>query len=510
MASAADIQAIISAAMDAQAKHLQQKLNSRDEIISKLMSKVGLDDYSSTVTTSRTPIQSKELPGGKSSQRKKGKASTAPALEHQHQYPPNPTAHLLTGPLLANKHQKIRSKRPLLARKNSRPGLPRQHLLCFSVSGCFIRANKDHLESPKQKSIPGPPHPNNLTEFNLWVSDAAEIAQIVNNFHGATLVSVKEISSLKTLRLGQRKIGQGIVKLDNFFVEYTQATLACLGLHFWGPDLDDSPTSLYDEACRQAALKLFQRNWQYLFRLRTQGYWPSKGLKTQLKFALAQWLPKQYQRIISDVNSHRDDDYNPAKGYQIKTLKFQSENETKIFRRLDSNSTSPHRVRQIPSFQSRQRDLNWISMTPTGSTTFYRSRGLMWLIPAKWLSYPMSQSLLGKQVPSKKLTDKQFNLKFFDQLSAPYDLTHKIKSYDDNKETEDEDDGSYGGEEINLDNTSGSGDEDKFDDVDQEDVDFVEEVMGRDDSDYDGYNEEEEDAWDQRYNSMVFDDDPIW
>ncbi|KNZ60807.1 hypothetical protein VP01_14974g1, partial [Puccinia sorghi] len=34
-------------------------------------------------------------------------------------------------------------------------------------------------------------------------------------------------------------------------------------------------------------------------------------------------LPKQYQRMISDVNAHSNDEYNPSKGcYYIKKLKF--------------------------------------------------------------------------------------------------------------------------------------------------------------------------------------------
>ncbi|KNZ52987.1 hypothetical protein VP01_337g14 [Puccinia sorghi] len=77
-----------------------------------------------------------------------------------------------------------------------------------------------------------------------------------------------------------------------------------------------------------------------------------------------------------------------------------------------------------------------------------------------------TQSLQGKQVPSKKLSDKQFNAKCFDQLCAPYDLTHKIENNNDEEETDDEDDTSYVGEEIDLDNTSGSGDEDTYEESD--------------------------------------------
>ncbi|KNZ54689.1 hypothetical protein VP01_2882g2 [Puccinia sorghi] len=248
---------------------------------------------------------------------------------------------------------------------------------------------------------------------------------------------------------------------------------------------------------------------------------------TRLKFALAQRLPKRYQRIISDVNAHSDDEYNPAKGvYHIKTLKFRSENATKFFRCLDaailqSDELDRKRVQRRKRVPPPRPADSIFPKPPKGlPLDFYDPDWFNNLLLQQRIDVAdtrqvallpdASQSLLGKQVPSEKLTDKQFNLKFFDQLSAPYDLTHEIKSYDDNEETDDEDDGSHVGEEIDLENTSGSGDEDTFDDVDQEDVDFVEEVMDGDDDDYDGYNDREEEAKEKRYNDMVLDEDPIW
>ncbi|KAH9450930.1 hypothetical protein Pst134EB_018437 [Puccinia striiformis f. sp. tritici] len=113
----------------------------------------------------------------------------------------------------------------------------------------------------EQKTIPSPPHPDTLTEFNGRFSDPSEIVLAADDAQSPSLIPVKEIVSLKSLKLGRRKIGQGIVHLEEFFVEYTQATLARLGLRVWAPDLDDSPHSLYNEACRQAALKTSVRQF---------------------------------------------------------------------------------------------------------------------------------------------------------------------------------------------------------------------------------------------------------
>ncbi|KNZ55837.1 hypothetical protein VP01_2568g3 [Puccinia sorghi] len=156
-----------------------------------------------------------------------------------------------------------------------------------------------------------------------------------------------------------------IVNLDDFFVDYTQATLAHLGLRIWGPNLDDLPQSLYNKACRQAALKYFwlataggayaymnirKKYTKDLELLRPMYNHYFRSLQKQLcerekkqvgkfyarlKFALAQKLPKQYQRIISNVSAHSNGEYDSKKGlYVIKTLKFQSENTSKFFHRL--------------------------------------------------------------------------------------------------------------------------------------------------------------------------------
>ncbi|KNZ52067.1 hypothetical protein VP01_3704g1 [Puccinia sorghi] len=588
MASVADIQAIISAAMDAQAKHLQEQLNSRDEVISKLMSKVGLDDDSSAVTTSGTPIRSKARPDGTSSQSKKGKASTAAGLGVSTSTPTRPNGPSPRRSASGQQTPKTKQQKTPTSQKKQSTGTPKttspvvnplQMITAKMPAGfCSTRdALYVHIKIIwnllEQKSIPGPPHPNTLTEFNSRFSDAEEIAQIVENVQGAPLVPVKEIISLKALHLGQRKIGLGIVNLDNFFVENTQATLARLGLRLWGPDLDDSPTYLFNEACRQAALKSF---WQaaaggaytymninskyakdlkllipaynhYVHFLQKNRYkrekkeigkfradeerkviaqardqvsyvldlfqfvcllthWTGELQDTQLKFALAQRLPKKYQRMISDVNAHSDDEYNPSKGcYYIKKLKFQLENATQFFHRLDAAMLVSDQLEK--------------KQPPKGlPLDFYDPDWFKNLLPQQRIDVadthqvsllPNATHLLqGKQVPSEKLTKKQFNAKFFDQLSAPYDLTQKSRTTMTTKKRMMRMIQAMWARRLTWITLWGVGVEDKYEESDQEDKEFVEEVMYS--GNYDEYDKEEEDARDQRYNDMVLDEDQVW
>ncbi|PLW14960.1 hypothetical protein PCANC_17035 [Puccinia coronata f. sp. avenae] len=96
----------------------------------------------------------------------------------------------------------------------------------------------------KQKTIPGPPHPDTLREFTACFLNAKEIEQIADDATGAGLIPVKEVVTLKGLQLGRKKVGKGLVNLEEFFVSYTQAILARLGIRVWAPDLKDLPDSL--------------------------------------------------------------------------------------------------------------------------------------------------------------------------------------------------------------------------------------------------------------------------
>ncbi|KNZ52066.1 hypothetical protein VP01_3705g1 [Puccinia sorghi] len=545
MASVADIQAIISAAMDAQAKHLQEQLNSRDEVISKLMSKVGLDDDSSAVTTSGTPIRSKARPDGTSSQSKKGKASTAAGLGVSTSTPTRPNGPSPRRSASGQQTPKTKQQKTPTSQKKQSTGTPKttSPVIFFLNLGThtwliflFQDALYVHIKIIwnllEQKSIPGPPHPNTLTEFNSRFSDAEEIAQIVENVQGAPLVPVKEIISLKALRLGQRKIGQGIVNLDDFLWSIPRLLLLVLDYFFWGQTLtthqhlflmkpaDKLPSNRFGKlqqvltitmstSCKKIDTKGKRRKLANSVQMKNEGYFPSKGPKlqdTQLKFALAQRLPKKYQRMISDVNAHSDDEYNPSKGcYYIKKLKFQLENATQFFHRLDAAMLVSDQLEK--------------KQPPKGlPLDFYDPDWFKNLLPQQRIDVadthqvsllPNATHLLqGKQVPSEKLTKKQFNAKFFDQLSAPYDLTQKSRTTMTTKKRMMRMIQAMWARRLTWITLWGVGVEDKYEESDQEDKEFVEEVMYS--GNYDEYDKEEEDARDQRYNDMVLDEDQVW
>ncbi|KAI9621898.1 hypothetical protein KEM48_007506 [Puccinia striiformis f. sp. tritici PST-130] len=178
---------------------------------------------------------------------------------------------------------------------------------------------------------------------------------------------------------------------------------------------------------------------------------------SRLKFALVQGLLKRYQKV-----------------YVVKTLKFQSANATKFFRRLDatiatSNELDGKRVQRRRRFTPPTPEPSLFTKPPKGQLLdFYNPKWFNKLLPQQHIDIAntqevaflpnASQSLMGKKLASEKLSDRKFTAAFFDQLSKPYNLTHEIK---DNGG--DEDDASYNGEEIDLANTSGDDEDVNFD-----------------------------------------------
>ncbi|KAI9603148.1 hypothetical protein H4Q26_002462 [Puccinia striiformis f. sp. tritici PST-130] len=99
----------------------------------------------------------------------------------------------------------------------------------------------------KQKVIPKPPHPDTLTEFDSRFFNADDIGYSTGNTSCAPLIPVDEVVTFKDPKCGQKKVGKGLVNVEEFFLSYTKATLACLGIRTWAPNLEDSHHSLYNK-----------------------------------------------------------------------------------------------------------------------------------------------------------------------------------------------------------------------------------------------------------------------
>lgn len=110
-----------------------------------------------------------------------------------------------------------------------------------------------------QRSVPIPPDPSLLKEFNGRFSNSSEIEAVIYGSGSTKLVAKNEIQILRDAKQGNMKIGKGMVHITEFFLEYMWGTLAKLGLRIWAPDLDAQLDSLYNEACRMSAIYTFRQ-----------------------------------------------------------------------------------------------------------------------------------------------------------------------------------------------------------------------------------------------------------
>ncbi|KAI9606333.1 hypothetical protein KEM48_001931 [Puccinia striiformis f. sp. tritici PST-130] len=485
MASPAEIQSLISAALEQQSQQMQALLASRDDAISQLMAKVKLQEAELAASPKASKLKSQPMV----------KIQLREAVT-----PPNSASdgnRKSAAPTKSNQSTPCQPKRNVTPKTDSPKVNPLQ-MISRDMPECFLSLGK-----PSQV-----PSPHTILEFTSRFSNADEIERTANDTSGAALIPVKEVVTFKDIKCGRKKVGKGLVNLEEFFVSYTQAILARLGIRVWAPDLEDLPDSLYNEACRQAALKSFRQASvggayaymnvnlkyatdltllipaynHYVHYLQATRYNREKNQTGKFRMdeerkviskARERGLPKRYQKVISDVNCHSDDEYNSQrKVYVVKTLKFRSANATKFFRRLDatiatSDELDGKRVQRRRRFIPPTPEPSLFTKPPKGQPLdFYNPEWFNKLLPQQRINIAntrevaflpnASQSLMGKKIASEKLSDKKFTAAFFDQLSKPYDLTHEIEDNgDDDTPTDDEDDASYNGEEIDLANTSG-------------------------------------------------------
>ncbi|PLW24725.1 hypothetical protein PCASD_05232 [Puccinia coronata f. sp. avenae] len=375
MVSAAEIEKIVSAALAQQSQQMRAELAARDKTISALMVKVKLRDAEPLSSSSSNPAKSKPRPL---------KCQSIPSAPINRANPlsskPSPKPATPSKSTQSPSHRTPSGQvKRVVTPKTESPKVNPLQMISRDMPESF-GSTRDALyvhikliwNLLEQKKIPTPPHPNSLQEFTSCFSSADEIEQTANNTSGTSLIPVKEVVTFKDVKCGRKKVGKGLVNLEEFFVSYTQAILARLGIRVWAPDLDNLPDSLYNKACRQAALKSFRQAAvggayaymnvnqkyatdlsllipaynHYVHYLQAQRYNREKNQTGKFRMdeerkviakARERGLPKRYQKIISDVLCHSDNEYSSKRqGYVVKTLKYRSANATKFFRRLDA------------------------------------------------------------------------------------------------------------------------------------------------------------------------------
>ncbi|MBW0474298.1 hypothetical protein O181_014013 [Austropuccinia psidii MF-1] len=192
-----------------------------------------------------------------------------------------------------------------------------------------------------------------------------------------------DVQTLREGRAGRIKVGRGLLYLEESHIYYIHGYLAKLGIECWGPNVEDSSESLWNSSCRTSALNTFRQiaasgaydsmnfNHKYVNDLilliqaynhyihfimadrvkaekKQQGRYSlsqtsrrnqknQESLRARRdKFAVANDLPNRYKKIIANLHSHSDDEYDEANDcFHIKTLPYRSKACNIFFWRLD-------------------------------------------------------------------------------------------------------------------------------------------------------------------------------
>ncbi|EGG03289.1 uncharacterized protein MELLADRAFT_90318 [Melampsora larici-populina 98AG31] len=233
-------------------------------------------------------------------------------------------------------------------------------------------------------------------------------------------------------------VGGSIVNIKEFFVLYTKAMFAKLGIREWCPDLDSAEDTLWNEACRISALRIF-RQWvaadafaymnintkftnEILLLERTYNHYvhflyarkyrrelkeDGKNLKDdERKNALARRrrlmklrakhasdhrFPKRYQKILLAPEAHSDDEWSAKlQAYVVKTPAYRSAKAGIFIRRLDDHMKISSEIGPVPKAKPRTR----VRPRPARPSTFTKPpRGLpIDFYDADWFNDTLSVS----------------------------------------------------------------------------------------------------------------------
>ncbi|KAG0147850.1 hypothetical protein CROQUDRAFT_42195 [Cronartium quercuum f. sp. fusiforme G11] len=314
-------------------------------------------------------------------------------------------------------------------------------------------------------SVPPPADKDTMARFNSSFSTIAAVQQAIDNESGVTLMAQAEIETLKDARMGRIKVGQGMINVDEVCIHYIHTSLAKLSISIWGPDLTESPDSLFNSACRIAAIRSFREvalqgpypnvSKAYLNNLTLLTpaynhfvhYLSAQRFKKELvspgKFELVtkkaavlrrrlrlckarceflstiRGCPKQYIKMLAKPNAHSDDEVD-SNGitHTIKTLEFRSANA--------NHFGAPHRLPKMPvpsTFKSPPTQLpidfyspSWYNNLPPGQKEKWVDSTHVALLPNA------AQSLKPIPHPDESLSGSKFSKKYYEQKIRVYQV----------------------------------------------------------------------------------------
>ncbi|KAG0150417.1 hypothetical protein CROQUDRAFT_87909 [Cronartium quercuum f. sp. fusiforme G11] len=333
--------------------------------------------------------------------------------------------------------------------------------------------------------VPPPADKDTMARFNSSFSTITVVQQAIDNELGVTLMAQAEIETLKDARMGRIKVGRGMINVDEVCIHYIHTSLAKLGISIWGPNLTESPDSLFNSACHIAAIRSFREvalqgpypniSKAYLNNLTLLTlaynhfvhYLSAQHFKKELvspgKFELVtkkaavlrhrlrlckarcEFLstipgcPKQYIKMLAKPNTHSDDEVNSNSiTHTIKTLEFRSANASKLIRQVDllmqkadilPGKTSQKHMRRllktpVPStFKSPPTQLPIDFYSPSWYNNLPPGQKEKWVDSAHVALLPdAAQSLKPIPHPDESLSGSKFSKKYYEQKIRVYQV----------------------------------------------------------------------------------------
>ncbi|KAA1127309.1 hypothetical protein PGTUg99_034577 [Puccinia graminis f. sp. tritici] len=392
-----DVSQAIQQALDRQAaKHSEEMSNLAKRFEAKLL---GKGKGTSSKKKNPPSIQANQP---STSTSPKGKQSTVPKA------PPVSTPRRIdraasAPPQSVNVTPKNKSKGPLKSVREriaeSKGPSPKRHPQQMQT-GDF----PSEFTTTKESSVPKAPELRDLQEFYNRFSNDAQVQAAASSTQSPGIINSSEVQCFKNVQGGRMKLGKSIIHIPDNQVRYARGLLTRLGLRVWCPNLEEDATSLYNAACRIAAITTFQEMavshaYDYLninpkmvtaTDLLIQAYnhyvhfvvfknynkekkESGKIEKDSLKrkhqknrerlrdervaFARANKLPTRYIEMLLPVGAHSDDEESEkGKFWKIKTLPYRSANVGKFMRRLDNRMMDAaiqepnhkRRIRRLP------------------------------------------------------------------------------------------------------------------------------------------------------------------
>ncbi|KNZ64493.1 hypothetical protein VP01_1022g9 [Puccinia sorghi] len=181
--------------------------------------------------------------------------------------------------------------------------------------------------------------------------DEEQIQNVADNSSLPEMVPSTKIETFKQLGVGHKNIGQGIVHVEETFVQDSHSCLAQMGLMICFLDCSNQHILTTIKLLHQCYNHYVHHHMLecYTMEAKESGNSMPRRIKrpfrnllwdARSKFAVNQYFQMQYQKIISVIHSHRNDEYSTKHPkYVIKTLPFLSETANNVFRCLDKVMT---------------------------------------------------------------------------------------------------------------------------------------------------------------------------